>query len=80
MSDADVKAKVETVFHDVFDDDTISLKDEMTARDVDGWDSVSNVRLMVSLEEVFHIQFDAAEFTELRNVGELLAAIRRHQK
>jgi acyl carrier protein len=80
MSEADVRTKVESVFRDVFDDDTIFLKDEMTARDVDGWDSVSNVRLMVSLEEVFRIQFDAAEFTELRNVGELLAAIRRHQK
>jgi acyl carrier protein len=80
MSEADIRIKAQDVFRDVFDDDTITLKDEITARDIDGWDSVSNVRLMVSLEEKFGVQFDAAEFTELRNVGELLAAIRRHQK
>jgi acyl carrier protein len=80
MSEAEIRSKVTGVFRDVFDDDSITLKDEMTASEIDGWDSLSNVRLMVSLEEVFRIRFDAAEFREFKNVGELLTAIRQHQK
>jgi acyl carrier protein len=80
MIEEEIRSKVTNVFRDVFDDDSITLKNEMTASEIDGWDSLSNVRLMVSLEEVFGIRFDAAEFREFRDVGELLTAIRQHQK
>jgi acyl carrier protein len=77
MDEAALIARVTSVFHDVFDDDSIVLNDAMTARDVDGWDSVANVRLMISVEEAFGIRFDMQEISELRNVGELLAAVRK---
>ncbi|HUB46341.1 MAG TPA: acyl carrier protein [Acetobacteraceae bacterium] len=77
MGADDVARRLEAVFRDVFDDDKITLSPEMTAADVDGWDSVANIRLMVSIEEDFRIRFDVGEFQEYRNVGELIAAVAR---
>ena len=65
------------VFREVFDDDAMALSADTTAADVDGWDSVANIRLMVSVEEAFRIRFDVGEFQEYRNVGELIAGIGR---
>jgi acyl carrier protein len=80
MEEASLIPKLTGIFHDVFDDDTIVLRDDTTARDVAGWDSVANIRLMVSIEEAFGFQFDTAEISEMRNVGDLIAAIRSRTK
>jgi acyl carrier protein len=75
MDEAALRSKVEDVFRETFDNDSIMLRDDMTARDIEGWDSVGNVRLMVALEQALNITFDMAEISELKNVGELIAAI-----
>jgi acyl carrier protein len=72
-----VFAKLTPVFRDVFDDDHIVVSPEMTARDVDGWDSVANIRLMVSIEDEFKIRFSVGEFQDFRNVGDLAAGVAR---
>jgi acyl carrier protein len=72
-----VMSRLEKLFHEVFDDDSIVLHETTMAADVDGWDSVTNVRLMVSIEEEFGIRFDVGEYQEFRNVGELAAGIAR---
>lgn len=64
------------IFQDVFDRDDIALNPELSARDVDGWDSLSNIRLFVSIEQAFGIRFTSDEVTTLRNVGELVDAIK----
>jgi acyl carrier protein len=74
--EAAVLTKVTEIFRDVFDDDSIVLRDDMTARDVPGWDSLANVRLMLSIEQAWGFQFSLTEISELRNVGDLLIAIR----
>ncbi|HEX3943195.1 MAG TPA: acyl carrier protein [Rhizomicrobium sp.] len=74
--EAAVLTKVTEIFRDVFDDDSIVLRDNMTARDVPGWDSLANVRLMLSIEQAWGFQFSLTEISELRNVGDLLIAIR----
>lgn len=58
------------IFHDVFDDETIVLSREMTAEDVPGWDSLAQIRLIVSVERTFGIKFTVAEVTDLKNVGD----------
>jgi acyl carrier protein len=60
---------------DVFDDDSMNPTDAMTANDVEGWDSLSHIRLMVSIEKRFNIKFTNAEVEKLQNVGDLLKAI-----
>jgi acyl carrier protein len=60
------------IFHDIFDDDTIVLHRELTAKQVEGWDSLTNVRLLLTAERKFGIRISAAEAGQLKNVGELM--------
>lgn len=77
MTSDEVLAKLTPVFRDVFDNDRLALAPEMSARDVEGWDSVANIRLMVSIEDEFEIKFSVGEFQEFRNVGDLVAGVAR---
>jgi len=63
------------VFREFFDDDSLVLRPEMTAQDIDGWDSLANIRLLLTLERKFHIKFSASEVGGLKNVGDLVALI-----
>ncbi len=63
------------IFHSVFDDDTIMLRPDLTAADVDGWDSLAHVRLLLTVERKFGIKFNAIEAGKLKNVGELIELI-----
>jgi acyl carrier protein len=73
----DYLTRLTAVFRDVFDDDSITLRLETTARDIDGWDSVANIRLMVAIESEFRIKFDVGEYQEFRNIGELVAGVQQ---
>lgn len=63
------------VFHTVFDNDSIELTPELTADDVDEWDSLSHINLMIAIELEFGIEFEQSEIQNFANVGELLASI-----
>jgi acyl carrier protein len=63
------------VFQETFDDPDIALARETTAGDVEGWDSVSNIRLLVTAEQVFGVKFRTGEIAGLANVGELFDLI-----
>ena len=63
--------KLTAIFHNVFDDDEIVLTPQLTASDVDGWDSLRHVRLVVSVEKGFGVRFAASEVGRLKNVGDL---------
>jgi acyl carrier protein len=63
------------VFHDVFDDDTIVLRPELSAKDISDWDSLTHIRLLFTIEREFRIKFTTTEVGELKNVGELMALI-----
>lgn len=68
-------AKLTQVFHDVFDDDTIVVHPQLTADDVDEWDSLTHIRLVIAVEKAFGLKFSAAEVEQLRNVGDLVTLI-----
>ena len=70
-------AKLNAIFCEVFDDDTLEISPEMTANDVDGWDSLSHVNLIVAVESRFNIRFSQKELLTFRNVGDLLNSIER---
>jgi acyl carrier protein len=63
------------IFCEVFDDDDIELTPEMTADDVDGWDSLSHVNLIVTIETRFKIRFTQKELLTFKNVGGLMESI-----
>lgn len=68
----DIYRQLEETFRRVFNDDTIVLTPETTADDVPGWDSISYINLIVSIEHTFGVQFTSAELSSFRNVGELV--------
>ena len=65
------------IFRMVFDDDTIQLRPEMTSNDVEGWDSLSHVNLILAVESKFKIRFTQKELLTLKNVGDLKKTIER---
>lgn len=69
--------RLEGIFRDVFDDDRLIVTPQLTANDVEGWDSMMNVQLMLSIERAFKVHFSASQIASLRNVGDLAALIQR---
>lgn len=63
------------IFQEVFDDDDIALSREMTADDVDGWDSLSHINLIVTIESRFNFVFSKNELKAFKNVGDLISCI-----
>ncbi len=63
------------VFRDVFDDESILVTDETTSEDIDDWDSLEHINLMVAIENKFNIKFNMGEITSFQNVGELMDSI-----
>jgi acyl carrier protein len=75
----EIRTEAQQVFRDVFGDDDIVLRDDMTADDVDGWDSTAHINLIVALEKQFKVKFAMAEISRMKdedqNVGGLLRLI-----
>ncbi len=63
------------VFRQVFADPEITLTPETTANDVDGWDSMSHVNLIMAVENRFNIRFNQKEIMGFRNVGDLARCV-----
>ncbi len=73
MSDTeDIKRRLTTIFRSVFDDDSLTLFDEMTAADVEDWDSLSHITLVVACEKEFGLRLTPKEVGHLKNVGEMM--------
>jgi acyl carrier protein len=77
MTEQEVYARLTGIFRDVFDDEDLLVLPELTAADVAEWDSLSHVRLILSVEREFQTHFPVAEIANLRNVGEFVSLIRR---
>jgi len=71
-------AEIQDVFRDVFDDDSLVIARETTAADVEQWDSLMHVTLMVHLERHFGVRFNSSEVAGLKNVGELVDLVSRY--
>lgn len=67
--------KLNDVFRMVFDDESLSVSEATTANDVDGWDSLTHINLIMAVEALFRIQFSSKDLGSLRNVGDLLVII-----
>jgi acyl carrier protein len=63
--------KMQAVFQDIFDDEELVLRPDMTAADIEGWDSVTHINLIVAIEREFRVRFTTAEVGALKNVGQL---------
>jgi acyl carrier protein len=73
----EILERLTPVFHKVFDNGAIVLTPELTADDVDEWDSMSHINLMIAIELEFGIEFDPSEIQSFANVGELVTTIEK---
>ena len=71
MQQQDIYAQLTTIFHDLFDDDTIVLTPSLTAAGVPEWDSFNHINLIVAVESKFGIKFQTAELESMHTVGHL---------
>ena len=77
MSREEVMKTLNGIFCNVFDDDTIVLTDKTNANDIEDWDSLEQINLIVNIENEFEMMFDMAEVSDLANVGEMADLIMR---
>jgi acyl carrier protein len=63
--------KLLQIFRNVFDDDDLLIDSSTNARDIDGWDSLAHIRLIVAIEKSFGLHFSAAEISNIENVGQM---------
>lgn len=76
MTEDEIWTRLTGVFREEFDDDEIVLASDTTAEDIEEWDSLSNVVLLIAIEQAFGgIKFSTGEIANLKNVGELIVVI-----
>lgn len=68
---------LQEIFRDIFDDEDIVLTRETTAQDIEDWDSLAQINLIVAIEKEWRIKFKLDEITDLKNVGEMYNLIGR---
>ena len=75
MSRDEIFKKLNEVFCDVFDDPDIQISDLTTAADIEGWESLTHITLISSVEDAFDISFSMKEVVKMKNVGEMVDII-----
>lgn len=72
MNYEEIQGKVTVIFRDVLDNDDIMLSREICADDIEEWDSLAHISIIVAIEKEFGVKFELTELKPLQNVGELL--------
>jgi len=80
MTDTNILPRLAEVCRDVFENDGLEIARDMSAEDVEEWDSVQHIRLILAVEEVFDIRFTTSEVVDLQVVGDLVDSISRKLK
>jgi acyl carrier protein len=72
---SDIFERLTAIFRNVFDDDSIALTEQTTARDIPQWDSLNHINLVIAVEQKFKVRFNTAQVAKMSNVGEFVNAI-----
>ena len=75
MTREEVYERLQNVFRDVFDDESIVLHDETTANDIEDWDSFEHINLVVSVQDEFSFKIPMGKVVTMKNVGEMVDLI-----
>ena len=78
MTRTEINEKLNKVFAEVFDDETLTVSDNTTVNDIEDWDSLAHLTLISSVEEAFSIEFNLNEISKFKNVGEMMSSIEKH--
>jgi acyl carrier protein len=77
MQEMEIYTQLNEIFRDLFDDDSITLTPQTSAADIEGWNSLANINLIVAIEFKFKIKFRTAEIESLHKVADLVEVIAR---
>jgi len=77
MEFSEIIGQVNVIFKNELDNDDILVSNETTANDLEEWDSLSHIQLVVAIEKHFKIRFTSGEITSFKNVGEMCEAIKK---
>lgn len=72
MTADEILATLTTVFRDVFDDESLALTRDTTAEDIDEWDSLNQIKLILACEKAFSVKLKPRDINTLANVGEMV--------
>ena len=75
MNEVNVKKELNEIFQEVFDDESIEINNDTTSNDIEDWDSLEHINLIVAVENHFGIKFNMNEVTTMKNVGEMIKLI-----
>ena len=75
MERLEVLSRLQGIFRDVLDNEEIVINEETTANDIEEWDSLTNVQLVVEIQKVFGKKFPAKEIIAWKSVGDIINAI-----
>jgi acyl carrier protein len=75
MTPDQILQRLNEIFQEVFDDDDLTIKPEYSAEDVDGWDSLTHIRMLLTVEKSFAVKFSTSEVGHLQTVGDLVKLI-----
>jgi len=75
----EILLKVQDVFRDVLDNEEIVLTPETTSNDIDEWDSLSHIQLIVGIEEALDVEFTSQAIVSWKNVGDMIAFIKEQK-
>ena len=76
MDESTIYLRLTEIFRDIFDDDSIAVTPRLSANDVDGWDSLTHIRLMLTVEKTFKVRFSTSEIGKMETVGDLVTIIK----
>lgn len=71
MNREQVFEKLNEVFRDVFDDESICVNDSTTSNDIEDWDSLEHINLLAAVEQEFGVKFNMGQVLSMKNVGEM---------
>lgn len=76
MEEPQILARLTDIFRDIFDEDSIEAVPELSAKDIEGWDSLAHIRLILTIEKAFKIKFATSEVREIENVQDIVSLIK----
>lgn len=72
MTKEELLSRLTSIFRDIMDDEEINLTDATTADDIEDWDSLTNIQLIVAIEKEFGIRIKSGQIQSWSNVGEMV--------
>ena len=80
LNTEEIFEKLDKVFQDVFDDDSIRVNSNTVADDIEDWDSMMHITLIGAVEDEFGVRFKMGEVSTMKNVGEMARIISERAK